>query len=137
MTDQNEIVLSEEDPQLYLAPETLRNCALAWLIPGAGYWLTGRKKVALIVAACLFAGYFLGVLNGGDIFPMSGEGKIRSIGAICQLGFGVPHLLLRLFMERGTPLTTTYDYGTSYFLIVGMLNWLMVLDTFDISVKRK
>lgn len=137
MTDQTESVVSEEDPKLYLAPATLRNCFLAWFFPGLGYWLAGRKRVALIVATCLFGGFLLGVLNGGDLFPFAGEGKIRTIGAFCQMGVGIPHLLALLFLERGTPLSSSYDYGTNYFLIVGMLNWLMVLDTFDISVKRK
>ena len=126
-----------ENPKLFLAPSTIKNCFFTWLIPGLGYWRTGRKKACYLVAACLFSAFLLGIIQGGDLFPFSGEGKIRGIGAICQLGMGLPYLLAQLFVERGSPLNPTYDYGTNFFLVAGMLNYLSVMDVFDISVGRK
>lgn len=126
-----------EDTSLFLAPATLKNCFLNWLVPGLGYWLLGRKRECLIMASALGVAFLLAIFQGGDLFDFSGEGKIRGIGAFCQLGMGFPYILAKLFLGRGTPLNTTYDYGTNYFLIAGMINWLAVLDIFDISVKRK
>ncbi len=126
-----------EDNSLFLAPATLRNCALTWLVPGSGYWLTGRKRSFQIVVLCLYVAFIMGIIQGGDLYPFSGEGNIRSIGAFCQMGMGAPYLLVKLFIERGSPLNPTYDYGSGYFLIAGMLNWLSVIDIFDVSVKRK
>jgi len=117
--------------------EVLRNCALTWLIPGFGYWLLGRKKAFYIVSGCLFAAIIMGMILGGDAFPVTGEGRLRSIGAICQFGMGLPFMLVKFLMSRGTPLSPTYDYGTNYLLIAGMLNWLAVMDVFDISLRRK
>ncbi|MDJ0842291.1 MAG: hypothetical protein QNK37_37665 [Acidobacteriota bacterium] len=139
MSESKETTAPVEDTSLFLAPTTIRNVVLNWLVPGLGYFLTGRRKYGIIVVAGLYTAYILGALLGGDLydFNVESEGRIRFFGAICQAGMGLPYMLARLFLERGTPLNITYDYGTSYFLIAGMLNWLMVMDIFDISVKRK
>lgn len=142
MSDSKEPVLFEEDPSLFWAPSTLKKVALTWLIPGYGYFLQGRRRAGILMACCLYGAFFMGLLQGGDLFPFSGEGKLRAIGAVCQMGMGLPYLLTKLMMglewiHRGSPLSVGYDYGTSYFLIAGMLAWLSVLDIFDISVKRK
>ncbi len=127
----------QQDGNQVEASQTFRNCALTWLVPGLGYWFLGRKKSFYIVSGCLFAAVLMGVFLGGDAFPLSGEGRLRSIGSLCQAGMGLPYVLIKSFMSRGTPLSLTYDYGTNYFLIAGMLNWLAVMDVFDISVRRK
>jgi hypothetical protein len=126
-----------EDRSLFFSPITIKHCLLNWAIPGLGYWMIGRKKEGMIISGALFIGILIGVIQGGDLYPFMGEDWLRGIGAVCQVGMGIPWVLAKLFMSRGTPLDITYDYGTNYFLIVGMLNWLGVIDIFDISVKRK
>ena len=137
MAETTEQALPKEDPSLFWAPQTIKRCLLCWLIPGLGYFLNGRKKSWILVTACVWVAFFMGVFLQGDLFPWGGEGKIRSIGALCQMGMGIPYFLAKIFVDRGSPLSLTYDYGTNYFLIAGMINWLAVLDTFDIAVKRK
>lgn len=132
-----EAVKTTGDSSLFFAPTTIKNCVLNWLVPGLGYFLVGRKKAGIMIMSALFLGLLFGVLLGGDLFPFVGEGKLRGAGAICQMGMGLPYFLSKLIFTRGTPLDISYDYGTSYLLIVGMLNWLGVIDIFDISVKRK
>lgn len=126
-----------EQTELFTAPETIKVVALAWLVPGLGHWLQGRKRNAAILFGCILASMILGVVQGGDLFPFQGEGMFRTIGAFSQFGAGALYGLFRLIADRGNPLDITYDYGTIYFLIAGMLNWLAVIDTFDIAVKRK
>jgi len=128
------------DSSLYFAKDTIRNCVAAWLFPGAGYYLAGRRKNALIICVALVVAYILGMALGGDLYnlaPSAPEGRIRFFGGLCQAGMGVLYIIAKFALERGTPLNPTYDYATSYFLIAGMINWLVVLDVFDISVKRK
>ncbi|PIE02484.1 MAG: hypothetical protein CSA81_06605 [Acidobacteria bacterium] len=127
----------QEQPELYTAPHTLKMVGLSWLIPGLGHWLQGRKKRAVILFSALLLAVFLGAILGGDLYPFSGEGRFRAIGALCQSGLGLFYAVVRLFTDRGNPLNITYDYGTIYYLIAGMINWLAVIDSFDIAVKRK
>lgn len=130
--------LPKEDPKLYFAPQTLRNCFLAWLVPGLGHYMLGRKKSAAIIAVCLFTAYILAVFQGGNLFAFEWSvDRIRSLGFLCQMGMGVPFMLVKLSGIQASPLGITYDYATTYFLIAGMINWLAVMDTFDISVNRK
>lgn len=129
-----------EDRELFFAPSTLKNCALTWLVPGLGYFLLGRKKQGIIMSVCLIGAMILGLIQGGDLYPTlsNSEGWIRGIGSVCQLGSGIPYFIAKMIqVERSSPLSITYDYGTNYFLIAGMINWLAVFDIFDISVKRK
>jgi len=126
-----------EQTELFLDPKTIQAVVMAWVVPGLGHWTLGRKKNAVILFLCIAFSMILGCYLGGDLFPFSGEGKFRAIGAFSQMGSGVFYLISRLITERGTPLNVTYDYGTIYFLIAGMLNWLATIDCFDIAVKRK
>jgi hypothetical protein len=130
--------LPQDDPKLYFAPQTLRNCFLAWLVPGLGHYMTGRKRAAAIIAGSLFAAYLLAILQGGLIYEFNwAVDRIRSLGYLCQSGMGLPFLIANAIDIDASPLGITYDYATSYFLIAGMINWLAVMDTFDISVNRK
>jgi len=131
------VTYRKEDPELFLAPKTIQACCFAWLFPGAGHWFLGRKRKAVILGATLLFAMLMGIVQGGDLYPFAGEGVFRSIGAVCELGAGIPYLLSKWVVGRGTPIEITYDYGTIYFLIAGMLNWLCVVDSFDIAVNRK
>jgi hypothetical protein len=127
----------QEDSSLFFAPSTLRAVALAWVFPGAGHWVLQRKRQAVWLAVCLLFALVLGCFQQGDLFPFQGEGIFRSVGAFCQLGAGLPYFFSALFLERPNPLSETYEFGTTYFLIAGMVNWLAAVDAFDIAVKRK
>lgn len=128
-----------EDRSLFFAPNTIRNCVLTWVVPGLGYFLLGRKKSGIIMMTCLFSAMILGAILGGDFYPLlsGAEGWMRRFGSIFQLGMGIPYFITSALIDRGSPLSVSYDYGTNYFLIAGMINWLSVMDVFDISVKRK
>ncbi len=139
MADQISESLPVEDRTLFFAPSTWLKCLLTWFVPGAGYFMLGKMRSGFIMAGSLLAAMLLGVILGGDLYPLGdgSEGWMRQAGSICQLGAGLPYLIAKFLLARGTPLSPTYDYGTNYFLIAGMINWLSVMDVFDIAVKRK
>lgn len=139
MAEQTSESLPVEDRSLFFAPGTWLKCLLTWFVPGVGYFMLGKKRAGFIIGGSLLAAMVLGVVQGGDLYPLlnGSEGWMREAGSVCQLGAGLPYLIAKFFLERGTPLSDTYDYGTNYFLIAGMVNWLSVMDVFDIAVKRK
>ena len=51
---------------------------------------------------------------------------------------GLPYFLARL-LDLGSGLVTavTYEYGNTFLMTAGLLNFLIVLDAFDIAMGRK
>lgn len=113
-------------------------CAAAWLVPGAGHlWLGRRQKglVFLIVLPLMFA---IGIALHGRLFPLEWSEPLVFLGAIADRGAGLPFILARLF-DAGAGVVTadTYEYGNTFLMVSGLLNFLVILDAFDIGSGRK
>ena len=60
------------------------------------------------------------------------------LGAIANRGIGVPYFLARLLdAGLGTVTAASYEYGNTFLMTAGLLNFLVVLDAFDIAKGRK
>jgi hypothetical protein len=92
-------------------------CVLAWLIPGAGHLLQGRREKGLVFLVML---------------------PLMFLGAIANRGIGAPYLIAR-FMEAGAGNVTAaaYEYGNTFLMTAGLLNFLVILDAFDVALGRK
>jgi hypothetical protein len=113
-------------------------CIAAWLVPGAGHLLQRRTQkgvVFLIVLSVMFA---LGLALNGRLFPLEVSDPLVFLGAIANRGVGVPYLIARMF-DLGIGLVTaaTYEYGNTFLMTAGLLNFLVILDAFDIAMGRK
>lgn len=111
---------------------------LAWLVPGLGHWLLGRRERAAVFAGVILASFALGLaLQGELILPKSGD-PLSYLAAWATLGNGVLFFLARLLgLGEGVPTAVTYEYGNTFFLTAGIMNLLLVLDTYDIAVGKK
>jgi len=113
-------------------------CVLAWVVPGAAHaWLGRRQKGALffVVLSLMFA---IGLMLHGRIFPFEFSEPLVALAAIADVGLGGPWLLARM-AGAGSGLVTasTYEYGNTFLIVAGLLNFLVVLDAFDIAMGRK
>jgi hypothetical protein len=112
-------------------------CASAWLVPGAGHLLQGRRKglVFLIVLPVMFA---FGLLLQGRLFPLEWSDPLVFLGAIADRGVGLPYMLA-YFADAGAGTVTaaSYEYGNTFLMTTGLLNFLVILDAFDIAKGRK
>lgn len=113
-------------------------CLAAWAVPGAGHVWMGRRQKALIFFVALTAMFLIGLLLHGRIFPFDLSEPLVALAAVADLGLGLPWLLARM-MEAGGGLVTsaTYEYGNTFVIVAGLLNFLVVLDAFDIAKGRK
>jgi hypothetical protein len=95
--------------------------------------------------------FFLGLAMGGhlfDISPEQGAGLfhwstiIQVPPTIANLGSGALYIVSWL-MDSGfaddpqQAARATYEYGNTFLLIAGLLNYLVMLDAFDIAAGRK
>ena len=118
-------------------PNHVLVCAAAWFLPGAGHLWLGRRKgiVFLIVLPAMFA---LGLALHGRIFSVDLSQPLVALAAIANVGAGLPYLVARgLGYGAGDVIAVTYEYGNTFLIVSGLLNALVVVDAFDISMGRK
>ena len=116
----------------------VRLCVAAWLIPGLGHLLVGRRWRALILFTSIMIMFALGLAMQGQIFSTSSASYLEVLGHYGELCVGLALPAARFFgYGGGDPFFVSSDFGTAYLVAAGMLNVLAVLDCFDIAMGRK
>ena len=127
---------------------------LNWLVPGWGYWHIGERTraKALFAVSVVFAVLAWmqlswgapGGLRGGVYVPVLGPLEwLPTLGALATAGvgplyapfawaFGMSHDAV--FIEPVRNLTQ--EYGATYLMVAGLLNWLACFDLFDRTTGR-
>ncbi len=124
-------------PHLPIA-RLVRLCVAAWLIPGFGHFLLGRKWRALILFVSILAMFFLGLAMQGEFFPTNSGSYLETLGYFGELCVGVAMPAAKFFgYAGGNPFFVSSDFGTAYLVSAGMLNVLAILDSYDIALGRK
>ena len=106
-------------------------------MPGLGHLWLGRRKglIFLVVIPAMFA---LGLFLEGRIFPVEFSQPLVALAALANMGIGLPYFLARAMGQgAGNVIAVTYEYGNTFLIVSGLLNALVVIDAFDISMGRK
>jgi hypothetical protein len=116
----------------------VRLCVAAWLVPGLGHLLLGRKWRALILFASIITMFAFGLAMQGQFFSTSSASYLQILGYYGELCVGLAMPGARFFgYSGGDPFFVSSDFGTAYLVAAGMLNVLAVLDCYDIAMGRK
>ena len=116
----------------------VRLCVAAWMVPGLGHLLLGRKWRALILFAAIVTMFLMGIAMQGEFFSTSSGSYLQTLGYFGELCVGLAMPAARFFgYAGGNPLFVSADFGTAYLVAAGMLNTLSILDTYDIAMGRK
>lgn len=118
-----------------------------WLLPGLGHLLQGRWARALLLGGAVWVCFISGFLMGGHLYRFSGFEKgfsslLQIPPMVGNLGTGLLYIVCWL-MEIGflqgpqQAALPTYEYGWTFLIIAGLLNYLSMLDAFDIAAGRK
>jgi hypothetical protein len=110
----------------------------AWLVPGLGHLLLGRRLRAAVFATVILVAFVLGLaLDGELILPHAGD-PLSYLAAIANVGSGILFVIAKLAgLGEGVVTAASYEYGNTFLLTAGMMNLLLVLDTHDIVVGKK
>ena len=112
---------------------------LAYAVPGAGHFYLGRRRRAaaffLIIAALFVIGLWLDAI----LYSIANSQRqlLGLLAAVASMGSGGLYLLGRMFGPLGDIKSLTFEYGRMFTLTAGLMNLLLVLDCYDISVGRK
>ncbi|MFN7973124.1 MAG: DUF6677 family protein [Acidobacteriota bacterium] len=112
---------------------------LALVIPGLGHAYLGKLGRAAAMLCGITAMAVLGLAHhGGLATPRPGE-PLSYLATFANLGIGPAYFVLRATtgLAIGDPDDRTFEYGSTYMLSAGLLNFLAMLDAFDIAVGRK
>ena len=119
---------------------------LAWFVPGLGHLMQQRWWRGLLMGGAVWLSFFIGLAMGGHMFDLNApEGSSQYLQVppmIANLGTGALYIISWLlgYGFADDPVQAaraTYEYGNTFLLIAGLMNYLTMLDAFDIAVGRK
>jgi len=118
----------------------------AWFIPGLGHVLLRRWGRAALMGGAVWLCFIMGLQMGGHMFDLStGQGSspwLQVPPMAANLGNGLLFIVSWLLDygfadDPAQAARATYEYGTTFLLIAGLMNYLTMLDAFDIAAGRK
>lgn len=101
---------------------------------------------ALLMGGAVWFCFIVGLAMGGHLFDLTDDaGKFVLLQVppmIANFGAGAPYLVswLANYGFADDPVQAaraTYEYGNTFLLIAGLLNYLTMLDAFDIAAGRR
>ena len=114
----------------------------AWAVPGLGHVLQRRWVRGLLLGGAVWVMFFVGLSLGGHLFTVTDHGLaalVQLLPMSANVGSGLLYLFCWLtntgFAEQAQ--RVTYEYGNTFLLVAGLLNYLAALDAFDIAAGRK
>lgn len=111
---------------------------LAWLIPGSGHAMLGLWRRAALFFGVVITTLSIGCWLEGRMSWVWQGSPIDTLLTLGGLGSGLPALILRfVFQYEGTLESAGYEYGGAFVVTAGLMNILLVLDTWDIYFGRK
>lgn len=115
-----------------------RSLLLAWLIPGAGHFVLGRRRRAIAFAIIVLVCLAIGVALEGNLYRIVADRPLTILATIACLGTGLPYLGLRFIVGYGGDLLAPgFEYGSAFILTAGLMNLLLILDCWDIVSGQK
>lgn len=113
-------------------------CVAAWAVPGAGHLWLGRRQKGLVFLVALSLMFTIGLLLHGRLFPFDLSDPLVALAAVADIGAGLPWLIARMLdAGAGTVTATTFEYGNTFTIVAGLLNFLVILDAYDIAMGRR
>lgn len=116
---------------------------LAWLVPGLGHFLLGRKSRAAIVFGAVIISFVVGMLMRGPMFQPTSVGDvlsrlIQSAGFFGDMAAGLIYFVaVGLGYWPPDQPTHNADYGSKFLVAAGLLNILAMVDAYEIATRQK
>jgi len=82
--------------------------------------------------------FAIGLAIDGRLFPFDFSEPLVALAAFAHVGIGLPYFIASaLGLGAGDVRAVGYEYGNAFLIVSGLLNLLVVVDTYDIALGRK
>lgn len=123
----------------------------AWLIPGLGHWLLGKRRRAIVFGLVVLLAFVTGVLLHGEVAVPKRQNPLSWLAMFACFGNGVLWFLRLVWLNGlsglsafpyglnggGDPIAAGFAYGNTFLYTAGLMNLLTVLDVSDIARGEK
>lgn len=110
-------------------------------MPGAGHALVRTRGRAAVYFVCTLGLFCLGVLYGARLqFHIGFDDPLALVRSTAQVLVGAPYFLAQFLGFGQSPdliTRSTFEYGSTFTEVAGLLNILVTLDAFDVAMGRK
>ncbi len=112
---------------------------VGWFIPGLGHILQRKYVKGLIFMTGTLLLLVLGVIMQGKFYDTGQMHPLMLLGFLGDLGSGFFYFIIKLLgLGKGNIEAVTFNYGTTYMVSAGLINYLVALNAADIARgKRK
>jgi uncharacterized protein DUF6677 len=116
---------------------------LAWLVPGLGHLLLGRRGRSAIIFTAVVISFAIGLLMRGPMFQPSGTGDILTrlievAGFVGDIAAGAIYFIaVGLGYWPPDQPTHAADYGSKFLVAAGLMNVLAMVDAYEIATREK
>jgi len=127
--------------------------AAAWLVPGVGHWILGKRVRAAVFALVIVSAFVTGVLVDGEVGTPERAEPFSWLATFACLGNGILYFVRLLWLNGldgivsggfpfglrggGDPVAAGFVYGNTFLYTAGLMNLLTVLDVSDIARGEK
>jgi hypothetical protein len=134
--------VAETDNAAERSPAPLANpllaAVLAWLVPGLGHVYLRRPLRGLIFLVLVLAMLLVGWNLEGNLPRRLPNQPLSYLATVGAMGMGLPYFGLRYVVHyEGNLVAPGFEYGSAFILTAGLMNLLLVLDSWDIASGRK
>ncbi|HZN54426.1 MAG TPA: DUF6677 family protein [Candidatus Polarisedimenticolaceae bacterium] len=134
--------------------------AVGWLLPGAGHAMLGRLRRAALFFVLILGSFGLGLAHDGRLALYNDKERfLTGLQLLANVGIGPadafarrsvygevayaipqesdPTYVRRIETFRKRQRSAVSAYGTAYLWTAGLMNLLLLLDVWDIAMRRK
>lgn len=117
--------------------KTVLACLIAWLVPGGGHLYLRKWDRGLIYLSIVLILFVTGLSLDGRLFSLE-PGFFGLLRFIAGGATGIFYLAGKISGAGGGDiLSLGYEYGNTFLYTAGLINMLLILDTYDISRGKR
>ena len=111
---------------------------VGWLIPGAGHLIQKRYVRGILLMVSVVAMFLIGLGMNGRVYGPNGGDILEMLGFVGDLGSGALYFLARIMgWGQAAAAHATADYGKTFVIVAGLLNFIAVADAHHIALGKK